>query len=95
MVEFWQYTNYTGTWAKLIGPGCTSGSRQWQWFDTQQNGWGLSSWKSYDSCWAVTLYYGQNYGRTQVPVCAGHLRGGPDRVALEQPRLVGLAGYSR
>jgi hypothetical protein len=71
MVEFWQYTNYRGTWSKLIGPGCTSGSRQWQWSDTQQNGWGFSSWKSYDSCWAVTVYYGLSFGGPKYQYAQG------------------------
>ena len=54
----------------------------------QADGWGFRSWKSYDSCWAVTVYYGLSFRQTQSDQYAqGTYEAAQIEVALEQPRL--------
>jgi hypothetical protein len=94
MVKFWQYTNYTGTWAELLGPGCAGGGQQ-SWSDTQENGWGFSSWKSYTSCYAVTLYYGLDFGGPKYQYAQGTYEAGQIGSPWNNHVWSVWAGYSR
>ena len=66
----YEYTNYTGKTATYWGAPCSPT----HWYEpavAQQSGWGASSWRAGGSCWATTLYYGQNYGLPKYQYAQG------------------------
>jgi hypothetical protein len=106
IITFYQYTNFSSSGGSLTiwgQNGPCSPSQDYKWADTRpvdwppvgEADWGASSWQTHNSCWATTLYYGENYGLPKYQYAQGVFEAGQIGAPWSNHVWSIWTGYSR